>query len=75
MSITLLVVGVTFGTYLLIAWLSRVRDTSGFYVAGRGVPAIANSSQGIGVVGMLIDFGVTLRLTPLTAPPPMRCAR
>jgi cation/acetate symporter len=39
---TFLFVAVTFGAYLLIAWLSRVRDTSGFYVAGRGVPAAAN---------------------------------
>ena len=39
---TFLLVGVTFALYLLIAWLSRVRDTRGFYVAGRGVPAIAN---------------------------------
>ena len=39
---TFLFVGLTFGTYLVIAWLSRVRDTSGFYVAGRGVPATAN---------------------------------
>jgi len=39
---TLLFVAITFGGYLLIAWLTRVRDTSGFYVAGRGVPAAAN---------------------------------
>ena len=39
---TFLFVGATFVTYLLIAWFSRVRDTSGFYVAGRGVPAMAN---------------------------------
>lgn len=39
---TLLFVGVTFTLYLTIAWLARVRDTRGFYVAGRGVPAIAN---------------------------------
>jgi len=39
---TFLFIGVTFGVYLAIAWLSRVRDTSGFYVAGRGVPAAAN---------------------------------
>ena len=39
---TFLFVGVTFATYLVIAWLSRVRDTSGFYVAGRGIPATAN---------------------------------
>ncbi|MCA9744002.1 MAG: cation acetate symporter [Deferribacteres bacterium] len=35
-------VGASFAVYLGIAWLSRVRDTQGFYVAGRGVPAIAN---------------------------------
>jgi len=39
---TFLFVGVSFALYLLIAWFSRVRDTSGFYVAGRGVPAAAN---------------------------------
>lgn len=39
---TLLFVGLSFGLYLTIAWLSRVRDTKGFYVAGRGVPAAAN---------------------------------
>lgn len=39
---TLLFVGGTFALYLSIAWISRVRDTSGFYVAGRGVPAAAN---------------------------------
>ncbi len=39
---TYLFVGVTFGLYLTIAWLSRVRDTRGFYVAGQGVPAGAN---------------------------------
>ncbi len=39
---TFVFVGLTFGLYLVIAWVSRVRDTSGFYVAGRGVPAAAN---------------------------------
>ncbi len=39
---TFLFVAASFGFYLLIAWLNRVRDTSGFYVAGRGVPAVAN---------------------------------
>ena len=39
---TFLFVGVTFTMYLVIAWLCRVRDTSGFYVAGRGIPAAAN---------------------------------
>ena len=41
-SWTFTFVGATFVMYLVIAWLSRVRDTQGFYVAGRGVPAIAN---------------------------------
>jgi cation/acetate symporter len=39
---TYLFVGLTFALYLGIAWWSRVRDTKGFYVAGRGVPAAAN---------------------------------
>ncbi len=39
---TYLFVGLTFGLYLTIAWLSRVRDTRGFYVAGQGVPSGAN---------------------------------
>jgi len=39
---TYLLVGATFAIYLAIAWLSRVKDTKGFYVAGRGVPAMAN---------------------------------
>jgi len=39
---TYLFVGLTFGLYLTIAWLSRVKDTHGFYVAGRGVPAHSN---------------------------------
>ena len=39
---TYLFVALTFGLYLGIAWWSRVRDTRGFYVAGRGVPAAAN---------------------------------
>ena len=39
---TYLFVGLTFGLYLTIAWLSRVRDTKGFFVAGQGVPSVAN---------------------------------
>lgn len=37
-------IGITFGAYLLIGWRSRVRETRGFYVAGQGVPAIANGA-------------------------------
>jgi len=39
---TFIMVGLTFSLYLYIAFRSRVRDTKGFYVAGQGVPAIAN---------------------------------
>ncbi len=37
-------VGLTFALYLYIGWRSRVKETSGFYVAGQGVPAIANGA-------------------------------
>ncbi|HAY83270.1 MAG TPA: cation acetate symporter [Planctomycetaceae bacterium] len=37
-------IGLTFALYLVIGWLSRVRETAGFYVAGQGVPAIANGA-------------------------------
>ena len=39
---TLLIVGLTFALYIGIAIWSRVKSTEGFYVAGRGVPALAN---------------------------------
>jgi cation/acetate symporter len=39
---TLLFVIATFTLYLWIAWRSRVRDTKGFFLAGQGVPSIAN---------------------------------
>lgn len=39
---TVVFVIVTFGIYLGIAWLSRVKDTKGFFIAGGGVPAPAN---------------------------------
>ena len=37
-------VTITFMVYLFIGWRSRVRETQGFYVAGQGVPAIANGA-------------------------------
>ncbi|MEM7783556.1 MAG: VC_2705 family sodium/solute symporter, partial [Planctomycetota bacterium] len=37
-------VAITFAVYLYIGWRSRVRDSKGFYVAGQGVPAIANGA-------------------------------
>ncbi len=39
---TYLIVGLTFGLYIVVAWRSRVADTKGFYVAGMGIPPIAN---------------------------------
>ncbi|WP_027183360.1 sodium:solute symporter family protein [Desulfovibrio inopinatus] len=42
MAWTYIMVGVTFSIYLSIAWMSRVKDTKGFYVAGGGVPPLAN---------------------------------
>ncbi|MFP4316380.1 MAG: sodium:solute symporter family protein [Desulfovibrionales bacterium] len=39
---TYLMVIVTFGIYMSIAYYSRVKDTKGFYVAGAGVPPMAN---------------------------------
>ena len=41
---TFLFVIATFSVYLYIGWRSRVSETSGFYVAGQGVPAIANGA-------------------------------
>ena len=37
-------VALTFSVYLYIGWRSRVKDSKGFYVAGQGVPAIANGA-------------------------------
>ncbi len=39
---TYIMVGLSFGLYMYIAWRSRVKDTKGFYVAGGGVPPLAN---------------------------------
>jgi cation/acetate symporter len=39
---TYIMVGLTFGVYLTIAWASRVKTTKGFYVAGAGVSPLAN---------------------------------
>lgn len=41
---TIFIVGLTFALYIYIGWRSRVRDSAGFYVAGQGVPAIANGA-------------------------------
>ncbi len=41
---TWVTVGITFAAYLYIGYRSRVKSTKGFYVAGQGVPAIANGA-------------------------------
>lgn len=41
---TTLLVLISFIVYLYIGWRSRVRDSQGFFVADRGIPAIANGA-------------------------------
>ncbi|MEM6648544.1 MAG: sodium:solute symporter family protein, partial [Bacteroidota bacterium] len=41
---TWITVGLTFAAYLYIGYRSRVSSTKGFYVAGHGVPALANGA-------------------------------
>ncbi|MGY8770446.1 MAG: sodium:solute symporter family protein [Pirellulales bacterium] len=41
---TYIFVTITFMIYLYIGWSSRVKESSDFYVAGHGVPAIANGA-------------------------------
>jgi cation/acetate symporter len=41
---TYLIVGLSFALYFYIGYTARVRDTKGFYVAGRGVPPVANGA-------------------------------
>jgi cation/acetate symporter len=41
---TIVLVGLSFLLYIYIGWRSRVRDSSGFFVAGQGVPSLANGA-------------------------------
>ncbi|RIV39099.1 sodium:solute symporter family protein [Micromonospora radicis] len=41
---TLVFIGGSFAVYLYIAWRSRVKETAGFYVAGQGIPTVANGA-------------------------------
>jgi cation/acetate symporter len=41
---TYLLVGLSFAAYIYIGYANRVRDTKGFYIAGQGIPAIANGA-------------------------------
>lgn len=60
-------VGISFALYLYIGWSSRVKDTAGFYVAGKGIPAIANgaataadwmsAASFLGMAGLIASHG------------------
>lgn len=64
---TYIFVGVTFSIYLGIAWLSRVKDTKGFFIAGGGVPAPVNgmataadwmsAASFLGMAGLIAGMG------------------
>jgi cation/acetate symporter len=41
---TLVFVALSFAVYIYIAWRSRVKETAGFYVAGQGIPTVANGA-------------------------------
>ncbi|NEU72966.1 cation acetate symporter [Hassallia byssoidea VB512170] len=41
---TILLVGLSFIIYIYIGWQSRVKDTKDFFVAGQGIPSIANGA-------------------------------
>src|SRR6056297_1500054 len=41
---TLVFIFLSFTVYIGIAWRSRVKETAGFYVAGQGIPTVANGA-------------------------------
>ena len=41
---TFVFIVLSFGVYIGVAWRSRVKETSGFYVAGQGIPTVANGA-------------------------------
>lgn len=41
---TIIIVGLSFLLYIYIGWRSRVRDSSDFFIAGQGVPSLANGA-------------------------------
>ncbi len=41
---TTVFVVLSFAVYIYIAWRSRVKETAGFYVAGQGIPTVANGA-------------------------------
>ncbi|MEA5549491.1 sodium:solute symporter family protein [Anabaena cylindrica UHCC 0172] len=41
---TIILVGLSFVVYIYIGWQSRVENTKDFFIAGQGIPAIANGA-------------------------------
>ncbi|TVP63531.1 MAG: cation acetate symporter [Nitriliruptor sp.] len=41
---TTIFIVLSFSVYIYIAWRSRVKETAGFYVAGQGIPTVANGA-------------------------------
>jgi cation/acetate symporter len=41
---TTIFIVISFAVYIYIAWRSRVKETAGFYVAGQGIPTVANGA-------------------------------
>ena len=64
---TYLFVGLSFSLYLGIAWMSRVKDTKGFFIAGGGIPAPVNgmataadwmsAASFLGMAGLISGMG------------------
>jgi len=63
-AVTGMIVGITFTASYIIAWRYFDMEPWTFGFLGQGI-----NPQGIGVIGMLLNFGVTIALTPLFAPP------
>jgi cation/acetate symporter len=59
-----MIVGISFTAFYIIAWRYFAMEPWTFGIFERGI-----NPQGIGVVGMLLNFGVTIALTPLFPPP------
>ncbi|UFJ41498.1 cation acetate symporter [Brevibacillus humidisoli] len=43
-TLTMILVVLTFGAYIYIGWWAKAKDTSSFFVAGKGIPAVANGA-------------------------------
>jgi cation/acetate symporter len=45
---TIILVGLSFARYIYIGWQSWVKDTKDFFIAGQGIPSIANGAATVG---------------------------